>query len=285
MTAEQLDRLDRLYRTSSYRNRLLGSKANQRRRAGEVRAIRAKARVAVAQLRHNELWLAGLMLYWAEGNKTQQVGVANSDPRLVRFMMKWFREICHVPEGRFKAYLNIHSGQDDEWIKAFWADVTGLPLVQFGKSYVKREGTGHRKNILYRGTVKIQICNRNLLHTIHGWIEGFCEHEFGPLAHLVEQLSLKQRVTGSIPVRPTSFTAPVQEDGMISDGHAVYGYPTDRRRGQRASGETGRRAGLRSLSRKGWRFNSSLAQRQRGAGLRPPHDVKAVTSGERVARG
>ena len=97
-------------------------------------------------------------------------------------MMKWFREICSIPEEKFKAYLNIHSGQNDELVKAFWAQVTGLPRSQFGKSYVKKEGTGHRKNLLYHGTIKIQICDQDLLHTIHGWIEGFCENDFGPLA-------------------------------------------------------------------------------------------------------
>ena len=59
LTMEQLDRLDQLYRTSSYRNRLLGSKANQRRRAVEVEAIRAKA--CAESLRYNMTrfgWLA-----------------------------------------------------------------------------------------------------------------------------------------------------------------------------------------------------------------------------------
>ncbi len=182
LTPEQLDRLDTLYRTSSYRNRLLGSKATQHRRAAEVEAIKIKAREKVSRLRQNELWLAGLMLYWAEGCKTYQVGVSNSDPRLVTFMMKWFRECCRVPEAKLKAYLNIHSGQDDISVKEFWSRVTGLPLSQFGKSYVKKEGTGHRKNRLYRGTVRISICDMNLLWRIHGWIQGYCDMVLGPLA-------------------------------------------------------------------------------------------------------
>ena len=60
-------------------------------------------------------------------------------------------------------------------MKVFWSDVTGLLLSQFGKSYVKQEGTGHRKNRLYHGTIAIKICNRNLFHTLLGWLEGFSE--------------------------------------------------------------------------------------------------------------
>ena len=182
LTPQQLDRLDGLYRDGSYRGRLLGPKATQRRRAEEVEAIRARARAEVVELQNDRLWLAGVMLYWAEGDKKDHVGLSNSDPQLVRLMMKWFREICHVPETKFRAYLHLHSGQNDQPMKSFWSNVTGLPVSQFGKSYVKKEGTGHRKNVLYDGTIKINICNRNLLHTIHGWIEGYSQFVFGPLA-------------------------------------------------------------------------------------------------------
>src|SRR3989338_241580 len=119
LTPEQLDRLDQLFRDGSYRGRLLGPKATQARRATEVEKIRARARAEVPQLIHNELWLAGLMLYWAEGSKVHGVGLSNSDPILVKVMMTWFRIVCRVPEHKFRAYLNIHSGQDDQAIKAF----------------------------------------------------------------------------------------------------------------------------------------------------------------------
>ena len=192
LTAEQLDRLDKLYRASSYRNRLLGSKTTQRRRVAEVEAIEIKAREEVSRLRQNELWLAGLMLYWAEGDKTHRVGLSNSDARLVRFMMRWFREICCVPEGKFRARLHVHTGQDDDSMKAFWSRVTDLPLSKFGKSYMKREGTGHRKNMLYQGTIAIHISSKDLLYRIHGWIEGFSKIVIGPLAQSVERLTLNQ---------------------------------------------------------------------------------------------
>ena len=59
-------------------------------------------------------------------------------------------------------------------MKAYWASITDIPISQFGKSYIKKEGTGHRKNVLYQGTIRIQISNTDLLHTILGWIDGFC---------------------------------------------------------------------------------------------------------------
>ena len=143
------------------------------------------------------------MLYWAEGDKKEHVGLSNSDFRLVRVMMRWFREICRVSEGRFRAYLHIHSGQDEQTLKEFWSSVTDLSILQFGKSYVKQEGTGHRKNRLYYGTIKLNICDANLLHKIHGWIEGYSEAVPGSLAQLVEHSALNRGVVGSRPTRPT----------------------------------------------------------------------------------
>jgi len=113
-----------------------------------------------------------LMLYWAEGNKTLYPGVSNSDPKLIKFMMDWFRRICSVPEEKFKVYLHLHSGQNELKSKRFWSEITGVPLPQFGKSYIKREGSGHKKNILYFGTAKICIYSKDLLYKILGWIEA-----------------------------------------------------------------------------------------------------------------
>ncbi len=202
LTPEQLGRLDGIKCENWYRNRLKGSKSTQWRRAEEVATIKAMARKEIPSLTRRDLWIAGLMLYLAEGGKTKDVTFSNSDLSTVRFMMKWFREICRVPEGKFKSQLNIHSGQDDSTIKDFWSKVTGIPLSQFGKSYIKKEGTGHRKNILYHGTIKISVCNRNLFYKIIGWTEGVFERSFGPLAQLAEQGALNAKAAGSIPARP-----------------------------------------------------------------------------------
>ena len=204
LTEPQKERLQKLFREGSYRGRLLGSKTTQARRAGEVKEIKESARSEISSFTENEFKIAGLMLYWGEGNKKNHVGICNSDPELIRFMMKWFRGVCGVSEERFKLYLNIHSGQDEAKIKEFWSRVIGLPISQFGKSYIKKEGTGYRKNILYNGTIKVEICDKDLLYKILGWIEGVIVNS-GPLAHLVEHLTLNQVVAGSIPAWPIKF--------------------------------------------------------------------------------
>ena len=172
LTARQKNRIEYLFKDGSYRGRLAGSKATQIRRAEEVASIKEKAKSEISSLTENEFKLAGLMLYWAEGAKSRCVDITNSDPVLIKFMTDWLRFICKVPEERFRACLHLHSGQNEKQIKAYWSKLTNIPIEQFFKSYVKQEGSGYRKNILYKGTIKIRVCDGNLLNRILGWIDG-----------------------------------------------------------------------------------------------------------------
>lgn len=204
LTDPQKDRLQKLFKEGSYRGRLLGSKTTQTRRASEIREIKEKARSEINSLTQNEFKIAGLMLYWAEGAKSRYVDITNSDPSLIKFMVDWLRVVCLVPKERFRASLHLHSGHNESKVKRYWSELTNIPLHQFRKSFIKKEGSGYRKNILYNGTIKIRVCDSNLLHKILGWIEGIISNS-GPLAQLAEQLPLKEKAAGSTPAWPIQF--------------------------------------------------------------------------------
>ncbi len=155
-----------------------GAKANQIKRAEEIKQIRRLAEVEISPMNRNEFKLAGLMLYWAEGAKSRYIDITNSDPLLIKFMITWLRNICRVPEERFRVSLHLHSGQNEKQIKKYWSKITNIPICQFNKSYIKKEGSGYRKNILYNGTIKIRVCDSNLLHRVLGWIEGVTKNKW-----------------------------------------------------------------------------------------------------------
>lgn len=125
----------------------------------------------------NSRLIAGAMLYWAEGTKTRgRAGVANSDPRIIKFMASWFREFLGVKPEQMSMHLHLHSGQNENEMKLYWSKITGVPLQNFIKSFIKPEGSGYRKNILYNGTVKLSIRMKGstyLLFKILGIINGF----------------------------------------------------------------------------------------------------------------
>lgn len=153
----------------------LGALANRIKRQSEIILIKRGAATEINELTFDEFKIAGATLYWGEGDKKHSAGVTNSDPQLIKFMMKWFRDVCKVPEAKFKLSIYYHSGQNEEEIKKYWSSLTRVPLSQFHKSIFKKEGTGYRKNILYKGTLKIRICDENLRHRILTWIEKIYE--------------------------------------------------------------------------------------------------------------
>ena len=86
------------------------------------------------------------MLYWAEGNKkTEDIKFSNSDPSMIKFMMKWFREICNVPEKKFRIALHIHELLSRKNVEKYWSDLTGIPLKQFQKTFIKPTSLGQEE--------------------------------------------------------------------------------------------------------------------------------------------
>ena len=135
----------------------LGVKANREKREREIAIVRSAAEREINILSLSSFKIAGIMLYWAEGAKTQSVAVSNSDPKIIIFMVRWFNKIFGILPEHLKSQLHIHHGNNDHKIKRYWSQLTGIPLRNFGKSFIKPRGTGHRTNVLQNGIIKIRV--------------------------------------------------------------------------------------------------------------------------------
>ena len=72
-----------------------------------------------------------------------------------------------------QAHLNIYQQQDEGLIKKFWSEITGIPLTNFGKTFIKSANKGYRKNNLYYGTIRIRIKRgTDLRLRVLGWISA-----------------------------------------------------------------------------------------------------------------
>lgn len=141
------------------------------------RVIREAAREEAASLLHDPFWVAGVVAYWSEGDKrSQELKFSNSDPALVSLFVRWAKVYLDVHTERLTIGMHLHSGQDEPERRVFWSSVTGIPLEQFRKTFIKPEGTGHRKNRLYNGTASVRVrCSGHLSHRVLGWIEAFAD--------------------------------------------------------------------------------------------------------------
>ncbi len=152
----------------------LGPQSQKERREREVKNIINNAKNEVKlPLSFETQMLFGAAIYWAEGNKKNGFAITNSDPDLVLLMVKWFEKILGVGVDRLDVRLNIYEQQNEQDLKKFWSQLTGVPLENFGKSFVKPANKGYKKNNLYYGTIKIRVKKgEDFRHRIYGWIRS-----------------------------------------------------------------------------------------------------------------
>lgn len=168
LSDEHKKRLSRLQATA-----YLGAKKIQAKSLAHHNEIKDAAKKEVLNLVNNSLFIAGLMLYWAEGDKRSgRVQFSNSDPEMIKLMMNWLRKFCNVPESKFRIGLFVHSLHMREDYLEFWGKITGVPITQFNRPYTKPTIFSIRKNKLYEGTCVIKIHNKDLSSRIIGWIDG-----------------------------------------------------------------------------------------------------------------
>jgi len=90
----------------------------------------------------------GIALYWAEGYKGRAcrgAGFINSDPEMIKLMMRWFRKVCQVNGTKFCIGIQVHGVKNINKIKEYWSGITGIPDRQFTKFYKKISPTSKKK--------------------------------------------------------------------------------------------------------------------------------------------
>ncbi len=177
LTEDQQRALDlRTPAAATRRARAIRASAAQRRAR-----IEAEARAQITNLSESELFVAGVVAYWAEGAKNkpwrtgQSVKFSNSDPRLIQLFVAWLRLVGVSPD-RLIFRLHIHQSADATDALAFWSKVVDAPASQFGNTTVKSHNPKTvRKNVGadYHGCLVVYVRNSAALNLqIEGWFEG-----------------------------------------------------------------------------------------------------------------
>jgi transposase len=128
----------------------------------------------IHSLSKTDLKNIGISLYWAEGRKRggRFVSFSNSDPKMIKIIMRFFREVCEVGENRFRGHIHTHSHLSVAASEKYWSQVSSIPLNQFYKTYCKPSISSKGKmDSLPYGTLDINVCDTALFLRIMGWIE------------------------------------------------------------------------------------------------------------------
>lgn len=158
----------------------------QRKRLREIIALKKEGLRDVGRISDRDLFFLGIGLYMGEGSKLYEtVRIINSDPKIVRLAVKWFKRVCGVPLRNFAVVLHIYPDISGKQAIAYWGRITGIPKSQFEKIQVDRRLNKSLKKarILPYGTVHLKVYSRGdprfgvtLHRRIIGWIGAAYDH-------------------------------------------------------------------------------------------------------------
>ncbi|HUD43941.1 MAG TPA: hypothetical protein VMR41_00155 [Patescibacteria group bacterium] len=155
-------------------------------RIEKTNRIKQQAKSEITNIDSKNLWLMGIMLYWAEGTKQKDYNVdqgvcfSNSDPLMIKLFLKWLESCLEIPRQDilFDIYIHEYRKVDSKDVVQYWARSTGFPVSEFGRIYYKKHKLiNNRRNIgvAYKGQLRIRVRrSTDLNRKITGWIEGIC---------------------------------------------------------------------------------------------------------------
>lgn len=141
----------------------------------------------IGAISDRELWLMGIMLYWAEGAKQKEYSpsnslkFSNSDPAMIRLFVKWLNEICEIPLDslRFDVYIHETARRTREELFSYWAKKINVPVSLFKGLYFKKGNIKTKRkntNEGYFGLVSLRVYRSTAFNRkITGWVQGICK--------------------------------------------------------------------------------------------------------------
>lgn len=114
-----------------------------------------------------QLHIAGLMLYWAEGNKTNTtVDLSNSDSKIILLFLKMLRKIYKINENKIRVLIYCYANQNQNKLMNYWSKKLEVPIKQFIKPYVRKDFQKNKKHKMPYGLVHIRYHDKRLLMKI-----------------------------------------------------------------------------------------------------------------------
>jgi hypothetical protein len=173
---EHREALDRRKREAAKRGvRTIKSRGRERERR-----LAGNAAGQVTPLTNSELFIAGVVAYWAEGTKSKPwrrnlVRFTNSDPGMILLFLAWL-DLLGI-SGELVAFrLAIHESADMDRSLRFWSEVVGVPAEEFKRTTLKRGNPRTaRRNVSeeYHGCLRVEVQRSTDLNArIRGWFQG-----------------------------------------------------------------------------------------------------------------
>ncbi|MGH3084036.1 MAG: hypothetical protein ACRDNP_08245 [Gaiellaceae bacterium] len=125
-----------------------------------ARRRRSESQAAGRRLaqRNDTLFVAGCMLFWAEGSRARNAAIfTNSDPAMVSYFARFLRECFAVPD-------DVLAGRYGS---------TSISVEQSIVNVYSKHSQKKRRNKLPYGTCRLVVCDTAIVQSIYGAIQEY----------------------------------------------------------------------------------------------------------------
>lgn len=140
-------------------------------------SYRKEARDEFGGLKDDPLFIAGLMLYWGEGDKkieNSTIKFINSEPGMIKIFYSFLINRMNIPGEKIRFNLLLYPDLADIPMRKFWSSAIDIPLAQFRKStYIQGR---HPKRRLSYGVGNLYVGGRKYKEKLMEWIR-LCQKE------------------------------------------------------------------------------------------------------------
>ncbi|UCD54828.1 MAG: hypothetical protein JSV93_04725 [Candidatus Omnitrophota bacterium] len=152
------------------------NEAREKHRLEHEAIVRKQAKTSFEQYKNDPLFVAGIMLYWAEGTypikyRKYQLALTNSDPKLLEVYCNFLRKYFNNIELDLRIALYTYQDINESGAKLFWSNQLKIPLTQFIKTQVLPSRSVLTKTKLPYGTCCVYLNSKDYCNTMQIWID------------------------------------------------------------------------------------------------------------------
>jgi hypothetical protein len=185
LTDAQKARLIERDKLGGAKGRLVANEKKKKERLERLGRLMDEGRRSVGKMTKRDLFVVGIALYWAEGNKKQRRLIfSNSDPLMIRIWIKWLMKYLGISKDDICCQVGINQvhGYRLKDVEQYWSKITDIPAEKFQKASLKRVASSkvyeHPED--HFGTLNVRVRrSTNFNYLMLGLIDGLGHFEAG----------------------------------------------------------------------------------------------------------
>lgn len=157
----------------------------------KCRKIYDKYRKRLDKVSKDAFFVAGLMLYLGEGDKSHygRISLSNTNPKLIKFFIQWLINFFGISKKEIKVELHLYENMDIKKEQKFWQKELGFCKNQFYKTQIRklRKSSFSYKESHRHGTCQIYFISAEKKRDLTMAIEAFIDRYINMKGHVVQR--------------------------------------------------------------------------------------------------